>query len=125
MEASLEALSRVDVRLGEMSSVLSEVVVRLSSLEQRVESIIAPPRAFSLKEASKLLGCSPRKLSRLIQSGKLRTVEIGEREHVPMSEVVRLTTVTTSPKSSPRVAPPRLVPSNGAQKIRDAIKSSR
>ncbi len=47
------------------------------------------PGAVAQETAAKILGCSLRTLQREIRSGRVQTVTVGDREHVPMTEIAR------------------------------------
>lgn len=55
-----------------------------------------PPRlAYSLDEAARSISLSRRGLYQLIEAGELRTVKVGRRRLVPVSELERLAAGTT------------------------------
>lgn len=116
------SLTRIEQRL----SSLEVIEGRLAALEQKVEAIIAPPRALKKRDAARLLGVGLTTLENLLRQGKLRTVPIGDREHVPMSELVRMTSVTTKPQrpaSGPALGARKQDGRSEAEKIREFARS--
>lgn len=116
----LEMLQRIEGRLEKIEG-------RLSSVEEVVERIQSPPSALPPKEVSRMLGCSISKTKGLIRDRQLRTVLIGKRRHIPISEVARLTNsvavAPTTPLRGP--LPPRPRTRKGksqADAIRDLAK---
>lgn len=87
-----DSLARIEKELGAVTS-------RLESLEQKMEALVAPPRAFKPKAAAKLLGVSAETLDLMVKSAELRTVTIHKRQHIPLSELVRVTAVRAPSKS--------------------------
>lgn len=90
---------------NEERELLERIDARLAALEQKVEMLVLPPRAVKPRVAGSLLGCSEKIIKSMIGRGELRTVPVGERQHVPMSEIVRLTTVTAPPARGPVLLP--------------------
>lgn len=90
---------------SEERELLERIAARLDSLERKVEMLVVPPRAVKPKVAGSLLGCSENTVKGMVRRGEMRTVRVGDRQHIPMSEIVRLTTVATAPKSSPILQP--------------------
>lgn len=85
---------------------LQRIERRLIVLEEKVDRIQTVPRAVKLPVAAKLLGCDVTTLKRDVRRKRLRTIRIGAREHVPMSEIVRLCATPTTPPPSPPTIPP-------------------
>ncbi|HET6412206.1 MAG TPA: helix-turn-helix domain-containing protein [Anaeromyxobacter sp.] len=53
--------------------------------------VMGPPRLLSLRAAAGLLGISPgRTLAPLVRAGRVKTVMVGRRARIPMSEVERI-----------------------------------
>lgn len=51
------------------------------------------PKAFGIKAAAKGIGVSERTIIRMIADGRLRSIRIGRRVLVPLSEIERLTRI--------------------------------
>lgn len=83
----------------EERELLERIAARLDALEAKVT---VQPRAYKIRDAGRLLGCSPAIVKAMIRSGEIRTVLIGERAHIPVSEIMRITTVATA---KPRIGP--------------------
>lgn len=85
----------------EERELLERIAARLDALEAKIS---VQPRAYKIRDAARMLGCSPTTVKGMIRAGELRTVLIGDRSHVPMAEIVRLTAVGASqPKSAPSI----------------------
>lgn len=113
-----------DVRVSPVSSVeeiVGRIEVRLVALEERLSRESVTPRALTMARAAALLSVSVSTVKRLVKGGELRTVTLGARPMVPMSEVVRLTSVTAAPSSRPQ-GPGPVRGSAEAAKIRSALR---
>ena len=53
-------------------------------------SHIAISRPLSREELADILGMSPRTIERYDQEGRIRTILVGNKKRVPMSEVLRI-----------------------------------
>lgn len=73
------------------NSLLVDIRNRLSAVERRLEETAFLPRALRYRDAGRMLSCSERKVRQLVAEKKLRTVLVGSRRMVPLSEVVRIT----------------------------------
>lgn len=90
---------------------LQEISKRLDALTSRLEEVATPPRLLSMARAARSLGIGQTKLAELIRRKVVRTVKLGERRMVPLSEVIRVATVPeTSRFSRPG---PDMEPSTG------------
>lgn len=116
-----ESLSRIETRLD----VLDRIESALTEFRQNFQAMTEPRLALKIKDAARMLGCSTKTVERDVRKGRIKTVEIGKRQHIPMSELVKLTTVRAEP---PRTAPaPRRHASGAkadAEKIRAATRKS-
>lgn len=133
------ATGPVSVTVSQMEKIgeaLERIERRLESLEKKVEQTKLEPRAFSKPEAAKMLGIGLTKLKALVAKGKIRTVTYEDGDHplVPMSEIVRMTLVSSVPSSAPassmvpvNVKPQRSAVSRDteAEKIRALRKKKR
>lgn len=91
----------------EIAQTLERIERRLIALEEKVDRIQVLPRAVKLTVAAKLLGCDVKTIKKDVARRKLRTVLVGDREHVPVAEIVRLCAVPSLPALSPLSIPPR------------------
>lgn len=83
---------------------LERIERKLDALERKIGAINLPPRAVDVPDAARLLGRSPKTVRRMILAGELGTVLMLGSRMVPMSEILRLTTViTTARRSVPSV----------------------
>jgi excisionase family DNA binding protein len=57
----------------------------------REELGVVRPLAVTLKEAARLMGVSPKHVTRMVGRGDLLTVEVGGARRIPMREVERHT----------------------------------
>lgn len=57
--------------------------------------------AFSVPEAAVMLGCKLTKMRRLLRTGAVATVTVGDREMVPRSEIDRILTPTRKSTGKP------------------------
>ena len=73
-----------------MARLLHDLLKEVRALQARAREEPLPG-ALTVDHAARLLGWSVRKLERQIRGGQIRTVIVGEHEHVPMSEILRLT----------------------------------
>jgi hypothetical protein len=110
-----EALERIEARLECIDG-------RLGTLERRVESIVVPPQAYKKEDAARLLSCDVKTLNKEIRRGLIRTVPVGSREHVPLSEIIRKTSVLTQPQRAPSVPSKRDRAALKRSKIADSIR---
>ena len=92
-----EVLERVAVQVG----VIGE---RLAVLESKVDAIVTPPKALRLEDAEKHLPLKRSAIKALIAKGEIQTVRIGKRRYIPLTEILRLTTVTRPVVTVPSVA---------------------
>lgn len=98
--------------MSDVVSMLERIERRLETLEQKLEQQAQQRHALDFRDAARLMSLSLRSVARLAKSGELRTVRLGGRVLVPMSEVVRLSTPKASSKGGPLVRP-SLSPANG------------
>src|SRR5512137_1593398 len=80
-------------RLGRL---LHELLKEVRALQARAREEPLP-RAVKPEQAARLLGCSLRALNSQIRSGRIRTVTVGNEQHVPMSEILHLTSSAPGP----------------------------
>lgn len=97
-ERKIDALIR---NQEETNLLLRELVSKLGS--QPTTPPPDQPRALKPAEVAKLLSCSLSKVRALIASGHIQHVRIGRVPLVPMSEIIRLTTVSIKPDAPPLV----------------------
>lgn len=95
-ERKIDALIR---NQEETNLLLRELVSKLGS--QPTTPPPDQPRALKPAEVAKLLSCSLSKVRALIASGHIQHVRIGKVPLVPMSEIIRLTTVSIKPDAPP------------------------
>lgn len=72
---------------------LSEALARLDAAVERLTQLTAQrplPKALTLDEAAAQLSVSPRTLARMAKENQLRTVTLGRRVLVPVTELERL-----------------------------------
>lgn len=85
-------------------SLLEAVAARLEAVERKVDAITVPPKALRIEEAEKHLPLKRAAIKDLIRKGKIRTVQIGERNYIPLTEIIRLTSLPDrAPSSAPAV----------------------
>ena len=101
---------------------------RLARLEKAVDKVLERleprPALLSLAATAQLLSLSARTVARLVASGELRTVRVGERVLVPAGEVERLAASATGAKA-PRARPSPPPRHNGratAAEVRAALR---
>ena len=84
---------------------LRRIEAKLEQIARKVDMGSAPPSALTQPQAARLLSIGMTKLKRMVREKQIRRVKIGGRWMVPMSEVVRLTSITTKARTSPTVRP--------------------
>lgn len=112
------------VNMESQDGALVRIEMALERLERKVELAHAP-RLLTRQQAAELLGCGGTKLKALIDSGELRQKKLGGRWMVPMSEVVRLTSLSAPRSGAPE---PRLrgeSPAVMAERVRESIRTRR
>ncbi len=72
-----------------LASLLRELLKDIRALQARTQGE-ALPGAVSPEAAAKIIGCSLKTLQTEIRRGRVQTVRVDDREHVPMSEIARL-----------------------------------
>jgi hypothetical protein len=88
-----------------------KVIAELLALRLAVEGMkaqIAATKlerlAYSFAEAGERIGRSSRTISRMVRANEMETVTIGNKQMIPASELLR---ITTPKKQLPRGRPPR------------------
>lgn len=83
---------------------LQALAKKLDSISERLEEVATPPRLLTLARAARCLGVGETKLQQLIRTRVVRTVKLGARRMVPLSEVVRVATIS-EPRRGPDIEP--------------------
>lgn len=79
---------------------------RLDALEQKIDHLVAPPKALTVKEATRHLPVGETTIKAMIACGEIRTVRMGNRRgrFIPLEEIIRLTSVAEPVRTAPSVA---------------------
>lgn len=100
---------------------LAALRAEVAKLAERMPSIVLP-KLFKVPLAAKHLGVSLTKMKDLIRIGDVRTVELGGRRMVPLSELERLCTLPDRPM--PR-AKSRRTAKERASALRERLRRER
>lgn len=90
---------------GEEAKSLEERLGKL--IDRKLAEAMVQPRAVKIEEAARLLSCSARHIARKAKRGKIRFVFPLGLKRVPMSEIVRLTSLSEDVDSVPAPTSPR------------------
>jgi hypothetical protein len=110
----------IEEQLRALSASLGQVIERLGTEPK------ALPRVLTKERAALELSISITKLNRLIRSGRLLMVQIGERQMIPSTEVERVATPVVRPtnhKETKRT--PRAEGKTEAEKVFAALRLER
>lgn len=100
MVGSSETEGKVVDLLGKIEQRQALMDQRLTEIQEKVETLSRPPQAFSLDGAAKVLSRSVTTVKGMIRRGEIHTIKISKTRMVPMSEIIRLTALTSEPASS-------------------------
>jgi hypothetical protein len=103
--------------------VLQKIQDQLEAIDKKIEAAAVQPRALGMRKAALLLSRSPDTLKGMVKRKEIRTVLIAKVKMIPMSEIVRLTTVLVPARGAPN--PRRQEPYDAqaeAERARAAIR---
>lgn len=86
----MNTLQRLAAALAEAGTALQRAAELLADLALDAPAPAQPPRALSVAEVARLLGCSRDSVERRIREGTLRATRLGGRVLIPATEVARL-----------------------------------
>lgn len=80
---------------------LNSIEEKLEAVKRHLDEVTSPPRLLSMAKAARHLGIGPTKMGELIRDRVIRTVKLGERRMIPLSELVRVTSLSSPAKGAP------------------------
>lgn len=97
---------------------LDSISKKLDALVAQLEDVATPPRLLTMARAARCLGVGGTKFAELIRTRAIRTVMLGSRRMVPLSELIRVTTIPAGPSTRPGPDCDALTGRTGAEELR-------